>query len=772
MQSTFAETRPVPGQAQDQTLSPYFFVKSDDPAVDALPLKHTGAEVSIAGVIADVRVTQVYKNAGKRPLEAIYVFPASTRAAVYALKMTIGERTIVAKIDKREQARQQYEQAKAEGKSASLLEQQRPNVFQMNVANILPGDEIKVELAYTELLVPTSGIYSFVYPTVVGPRYSREAAAEPSERWVQNPYLRETEAAPYPFDLSVRLAAGVPLQEVASSSHQVEVSYQGKNDAEIRLAPAEKQGGDRDFILQYRLAGGQVVSGLLLYPGAGENFFLLMAQPPKRVAKDQIPPREYIFVVDISGSMHGFPLEISKSLLRDLVGNLRSADRFNVVLFAGGFATLAEESVPATTDNIRRALELIDRQGGGGGTEILPALRHALALPRPPGFSRSLVVATDGYVDVEPEVFDLIRGNLDTANLFAFGIGTSVNRHLIEGMAHVGMGEPFVVSRPEDAAQQAVQFRQYVETPVLTQVRVDFGDLEVYDVEPPAIPDVLAERPVIVVGKWRGAPRGTITVHGRMGEGPYRATLDVGAVTPAESNRGLKYLWARRRIALLGDYHNLRPDSETVQQITDLGLKYGLLTQYTSFVAIDTMVRSKDGRPETVKQPLPLPLGVSDLAVGEQATSARSRGVTGGGVLGVLPSAPAMAPDATTAPLFARGTPQAESAGPFPSVSVQAIEVSGASDRRAVEQAIRARTHDLEWCVNAARGKEASRSGAIQVRIVFHRDGTVKEVLPGDSGQPQGLEECLKKRLTTWTIPAFATGGKPVEVTLRVRVKG
>ncbi len=160
----------------DKTLSPYFFVKSDDPAVDQLPLQSTSAIVNISGVIADVEVTQGYKNEGERPLEAIYIFPASTRAAIYGMKMIIGERTINAIVRTRDKARHEYELAKQQGKSASLLEQQRPNVFQINVANIMPGDVVRVELSYTELLVPADRVYEFVYPTVVGPRYSNQPA--------------------------------------------------------------------------------------------------------------------------------------------------------------------------------------------------------------------------------------------------------------------------------------------------------------------------------------------------------------------------------------------------------------------------------------------------------------------------------------------------------------------------------------------------------------------------------------------------------------------
>jgi len=186
-------------ETDDKTLSPYFFIKSNDSATDQLPLESTSVKVDISGVIADVKVTQVYKNGGKRPIEAIYVLPASTRAAVYGMKMTIGKRVIIAAIKKRDDARREYELARQEGRSASLLEQQKPNVFQMNVANIMPGNTIKVELSYTELLVPEDKVYEFIYPTVVGPRYSSQSAetAAPQDRWVENPYLRQGEAPPY-----------------------------------------------------------------------------------------------------------------------------------------------------------------------------------------------------------------------------------------------------------------------------------------------------------------------------------------------------------------------------------------------------------------------------------------------------------------------------------------------------------------------------------------------------------------------------------------------
>ncbi len=603
----------------DKTLSPYFFIDSDDPSTDRLPLKETCADVNIAGVIADVTITQTYENEGENVLEAIYIFPASTRAAVYSMTMTIGEREIIAIIQEKQKARESYEQAREEGKSASLLEQMRPNVFQMNVANILPGDVIKVEMKYTELLIPEGGLYEFVYPTVVGPRYSNTLAedATPEEGWISNPYTHEGEDPFYDFDISIGISAGMPIHDVRSPSHDMNINFENRSTAIITLSPEEKSGGNRDCIVQYRLTGNKIESGLLLYEGAEENFFLAMIQPPKIVKKDLIPPREYVFIIDVSGSMYGFPLNISKTLMRNLLSNLRPTDRFNILFFAGGSELYADQSQAATRDNISHAIQFIDNQRGGGGTELLPALKRALSLKGTENFSRSFIIATDGYVSVEKEAFDLIRENLGRANFYTFGIGSSVNRYLLEGMAHVGTGEAFIITDENEAEIKAEKFRTYIQTPVLTNIKLRFDNFDVYDVEPLTVPDVLAEKPVIIYGKWNGKPKGKINLTGESGEGRYEVNLEVDKNPPAESNSGVKYLWARETIRLLDDYTSLgRSSEEHARKITELGLKYNLLTNYTSFVAIDSEIRNEGGNLTTVKQPLPLPEGVSNYAVG------------------------------------------------------------------------------------------------------------------------------------------------------------
>ncbi len=600
-----------------KTLSPYFFIEDGDPQTDQLPLKETRADVHISGVIADVLVTQVYRNEGTRPINARYVFPASTRAAVHGMTLQIGDRRIRAQIRERERAQKEFEEAQAAGKSAALLKQQRPNVFSMNVANVMPQDEIHVELHYSELLVPTDGTYEFVYPTVVGPRYSDEPerTASATDSWNQSPYQHEGQAPSYQLGVQVRIAAGVPLQEVFSTTHRTLVTWEDPSTAVVTLDPSELQGGNRDFVLRYRLDGDQIQSGLLLYPGEEEGFFLLLVQPPRRVAPQQIPPREYIFVLDVSGSMQGFPLDTAKTLMRHLVGGLRPEDRFNIILFSGGSRLLAPESLPATPENLRAAIDDVDGERGGGGTELAAALQQALDLPGTPGVSRSTIVVTDGYIGTEGGVFDLIRDNLDRSNLFAFGVGSSVNRFLVEGMANAGQGEPFVVTSPEGAEATAQSFRAYVGSPLLTDVQVESEGFDTYDVEPPSIPDLFADRPLVIFGKWRGEAAGTLRVSGVSGDGPYERDFDVTETPPDGDNRALKYLWARSRVARLCDYGPC--DDSARDEVTALGLEYELLTPYTSFIAVHEVVRNLSGEADTVNQCLPLPEGVSDLAVGK-----------------------------------------------------------------------------------------------------------------------------------------------------------
>ena len=602
----------------DKTLAPYFFVEGADPDPDSFPLKETKVSSQINGVIADTYVTQTYTNEGKTPINAKYIFPASTKASVHGMTMQIGNRLITARIKEKEEAREEFEEAKSQGKSASLLEQQRPNVFSMDVANVMPNDTVVIELHYTEMVVSTEGSYQFVFPTVTGPRYtsSPEDPGKDDNQWVSTPYLKEGKTPSGRYDIAVSLSTGVPVTDITCRSHSIKIDKSSASAARITLEDPKDFAGDRDFILDYKLTGQDVNCGLLLDQGEEENFFMLMIQPPKRYDPEDIPPREYIFLMDVSGSMYGFPLDTAKGLIKDLVTSLRDTDTFNLILFSGASSRMSPVSVPATAENIQRAVELIDRQEGGGGTEMAPSLRDALAIPKTEGTSRSIITITDGYISGEKEIFGIISQNLADTDFFSFGIGDSVNRYLIDGIAKVGLGESFVVTDDKDALDTAKRFCTYIQAPLLTDIQVSYNGFEVYDVEPAALPTLFAQRPIVLFGKWRGEPGGSIQVTGRSGNRDYVQDIQVSQASIG-SNPGISYLWARTMVENLTDYNTgLEEDDSIKKEVTQLGLKYSMMTPYTSFVAVMEEVRNPDGACRDVDQPLPLPQGVSDLSVG------------------------------------------------------------------------------------------------------------------------------------------------------------
>lgn len=606
-------------ETDDRTLAPYFYVESGDAQVDTFPLKETKVTTNINGVIAETFVTQTYTNEGASPLNARYVFPASTKVTVHGMKMTIGNQVITAQIREREEAREEYEEAKSEGKSASLLEQQRPNVFTMDVANVMPGDNIGIELHYTEMITPSEGVYQFVFPTVVGPRYVNpdQEGTEDSGQWTATPYLEDGRTAEGKYDIVVNLSTGVAITDMECKSHSLNVDFSSESSAQLRLADPEHYAGDRDFILNYKLTGEELSSGLMLYTGEEENFFMLTVQPPERYAAEDIPPREYIFVLDVSGSMYGYPLDTAKDLIKDLVSNLRKTDSFNLILFSSDIYQMAPESLPATRKNIKAAMKLIDEQEGGGGTMLSTALNSALASSRDENMARNIITITDGYISDEKNVFQIINNNLNTTSFFSFGIGDAVNRYLIDGIAKAGQGESFVVTDSADAAETSARFRTYIEAPILTGIEVSYDGFDVYDVEPAVASTLFAQKPVVLFGKWRGEPVGNIRLTGRTGKEEYQQDISVTEIQPLETNQAIRYLWARSKVERLTDYGcNTQTEDSVKQEITSLGLNYSMMTPYTSFIAVTDIIRNTEGTGTDVDQPLPLPSNVSNLSVG------------------------------------------------------------------------------------------------------------------------------------------------------------
>lgn len=608
----------------DKTYAPYFFIESEHPEAENFPLKKTDVNVNINGAIAETYVTQVYSNEGSQPINAKYVFPCSTKAAVHGMTMTVGNQVIRAQIEKKEEAKETFEKAKSEGKSASLLTQETPNVFTMDVANIMPGDIISIELHYTELISPSEGIYQFVFPTVVGPRYVNieEANKEgtlPSltdKEWLSTPYLPNGDTPDSEYRINVNLSTGVPITGLTSKSHKINIDWDDNSIAHISLCNPADYAGNRDFILDYKLSGETISSGISLSQGESENFFMLNIQPPAHYEPEEIVPREYIFVLDVSGSMNGYPLDTAKDLITNLVSGLRKEDCFNLILFCNDNELLSSKPLSASQRNIQRALKFIDREHGYGGTQLNNAIQAALDLPGKENMARSIVIITDGYVSGEEETFDIICQNLNNASFFPFGIGTSVNRYLIEGIANAGQGEPFIVTNKEDASETAEYFRTYMEAPLLTDIEIIYQGFDVYHVEPITPSTLFAQKPITLFGKWKGKAAGTIHITGKCGNKDYIVNIPVSEKNIDNGNSALPYLWARKRVERLSDFGTYKDNVAIKEEITRLGLTYNMATSYTSFVAVLDTIRNPEQESTDVAQPNPLPLQVSNLAIG------------------------------------------------------------------------------------------------------------------------------------------------------------
>ncbi len=594
-------------------------------ASGTVPLKHTSVDARITGFLSRVTVTQEFENNFTDKIEAIYVFPLPDSAAVDSLVMRIGERTVRGKIMKREEAREVYEAAKSNGQIASLLDQERPNIFTQSVANILPGEKIIIEISYVETLKYEAGSYEFVFPMVVGPRYvpgnatgSNGMGFSPDTDQVPDgsritPTVAK-ERAGHDISLSVTLDAGVPVQDVVSNSHQVESSMLSASSYRVELAD-RKTIPNKDFVLKYQVAGSKIDDAVLTHRGQNGGYFSLILQPPDKVNSEDVTPKEIVFVLDTSGSMSGFPMEKAKEAMKMALEGLNPYDTFNLITFAGDTHILFKEPVTATRENLAKAQEFLRTREGGGGTEMMKAIKAALDPSDSQEHIRIVCFMTDGYIGNDMAILGEIKQH-PNARIFSFGIGGSVNRYLLENMAEEGRGEAEFVSLKDDGSAAAKRFHERVRSPLLTDISIDFSGLAVADVYPKRINDLFSAKPVVIHGRYTKGGKGTIRLIGKSFGREVIRRIPVTFPEKEEENDVLATLWARTRIADLmsQDYNgvqnrNAKPEVESA--ITNLGIEYRLMTQYTSFVAVEERVVTDGGKPITIEVPVELPEGVS-----------------------------------------------------------------------------------------------------------------------------------------------------------------
>jgi Ca-activated chloride channel family protein len=596
------------------------------------PLKHTAVKAEISGFLSRVLVTQEFENPFKEKIEAVYTFPLPQNAAVDDMTMTVGDRTVRGKILRREQAQAVYEAAKANGQVASLLDQERPNIFTQSVANIMPGEQVKVVISYVETLKYEDGSYEFVFPMVVGPRYipgsatgskvgggvSADTDQVPDASRITPKLIPEGMRSGHDISIDVTLDAGLPIESLTSKTQELDVEQNVPQQAHVRL----KSGStipNKDFIFRYDVAGKKINDALLTHRGTNGGFFSLILQPPERVTAEDVTPKELVFVLDTSGSMGGFPIEKAKETMKLALDNLYPADTFNLITFSGDTRILFSQPVPATPENRRRAQDFLARSEGSGGTEMMKAIKAALDSSDKQDHVRIVCFMTDGYVGNDMEIIGEIQKH-PNARVFAFGIGGSVNRFLLDKMAEEGRGEVEYVGLTDDGSAAARRFHERIRNPLLTDISIDWNGLPVADVYPQRVPDLFGAKPVVLSGRFTAAGRGVVRLKGKMGGQDFVREIPVDFPESQSQHDVLASLWARTRIddLMARDYGgaqqgNMRKDLQ--ETITQLGLEYRLMTQFTSFVAVEEMIVTDGGQPRRIDVPVEVPEGVNRSAV-------------------------------------------------------------------------------------------------------------------------------------------------------------
>ncbi len=593
----------------------------------ACPLKHTGVKAEISGFLARVTVTQEFTNPFQDKIEAVYTFPLPRNSAVDDMTMLVGSRTVRGTIKRREEARSIYEAARAAGHVAGLLDQERPNIFTHSVANIMPGEQVKITISYVETLKYEDGSYEFSFPMVVGPRYipgqpigkqgggwAPDTNRVPDASRITPPVAKPGTRAGHDISLEVALDAGVPLDTLQSATHEVVIERPNLHAAVVRLKDKDVL-PNKDFVLKYDVAGRKINDAVLAHRAARGGFFTLILQPPARVAAQDVTPKELVFVLDTSGSMSGFPIEKAKETMRLALDGLNPQDTFNLITFSGDTRVLFPEPVPATRENLASAQAFLSGTRGSGGTEMMKAIRAALDPSDAQGHIRVVCFMTDGYVGNDMEIISEVQKH-PNARVFSFGIGNSVNRFLLDKMAQYGRGEVEYVGLKDDGSAAARRFHERVRSPLLTDIGIDWGGLAVTDLYPKRIPDLFSAKPVIIHGRYTTPGTGVVRLRGRLAGREFTRELRVTLPASEPRHDVLASLWARTRIDdLMGrDYNGMQAGTTRTDirdAITRLGLDYRLMTQFTSFVAVEEMTVTEGGQPRRVEVPVEMPEGVS-----------------------------------------------------------------------------------------------------------------------------------------------------------------
>jgi len=592
------------------------------------PLKHTSVHAEVAGFLGEVWVRQHFQNPFKDKIEAVYVFPLPEDSAVDEMIMIVGDRDIYGEIHERARARYMYEQARSEGRRAALLEQERANIFTQSVANIQPGEEIIISLHYVQPLKYDAGTYRYHFPMVVGPRFipggatgkkgtgwAPDTDAVPDASRITPPVLKPGFRTGHDISLEVKVNAGVPISDVKSKSHQVVLTRKGPSEVAVALKPGDTI-PNKDFMLSYKVSGDRPRSALLAHRSQAGGYFMLMLQPSTDNVTKQYEAKELFFVLDCSGSMSGYPIQKSKQAMVHCIRGIGPADTFQIIRFSSNASQFSPKPLESTFENKRKALEYVDGLSGSGGTQMIEGIKAALDYERDPERQRYVFFMTDGFIGNENQILAAIKEKLGDARIFSFGIGSSANRQIIEGMAKTGKGVSHFVRQDEDPAAVITEMYARLSRPYLTDVKLEVDGVKVSELYPKPLPDLLQAQPMLIFGTYDGSGPATATLTGKLNGKPYEEKVKVEFPAWEPENQCLVSTWARQKIQQL-TFDQLGKRADLSKQITELALEFHLMSKYTSFVAVDDQMTEGMGStlPRMVTVPVPMPEGVSFAGV-------------------------------------------------------------------------------------------------------------------------------------------------------------
>lgn len=730
-----------------------------------LPLQATRFDTIVIGTLAETEIVQVFANPLDRPIEALYLFPLHERAAVDDYSITIGARTIRGKVQTREQARETYEQAKYAGQTAGLLEQQRPNMFSQSLVNIAPGETIEVSMHVVQPLDQDEGRYTLTLPTVVGPRYVPPSVQDAAK--ISAPLVPEGFTTCAELEVSVLIDAGIRPRALRSQHHAIDIE-RVQDLATVALAEQSPVVADRDFQLSWELDGGAPQAAIVAQPEGEGGYFTMTIAPPDVVLDEEAIARELVFVVDTSGSMSGKPLDTAKAAMREALRRMRPDDAFAILGFDDNASSLSDTLLIASDDNIAKGLEFVDSMSGDGGTQMNAGITAALAYPRDPSRVRMVLFLTDGYIGNEADIFAQVERDIGDTRIFGLGVGGAPNRYLLDGLAAAGRGAVTYAAEQEEIRPVVDRFYDRIATPVLGELELDWGGLAVEDVLPAKLPDLFAGQPLTVYGRYQGKPQGPIVLRAKTKTGSIEIPVEFDLASAQESE-GVGSMWARSEVdRLLGfptqPYEGAPGYAEAKQAVIDLALEHRLLTQFTSFVAVDERkVVGADGQPQVIVQPLEVPVGTSHESFGVGGLglvgNGRGGGGTGYGTIGLGSSSViGRGGGGGTGYGYGSGTGFGGRGSKVPQVRQGKPTVTGSLDKDIIRRIVRAHINEVRSCYNATLVKDPTVAGKLSVNIEVGKDGKVikVEILDDEIGYDFG--KCVAKAAGRWTFPKAEAG--------------